>query len=327
MQQELMEQLRRITPEEQAILDGRTDLQMDLYASGRASVFDSRKLLEHGRLIDIRPHTRFAHFPKHRHNYVELLYMCSGSTTHIINDTERVTVREGDLIFFHQNVYHEILPAGREDIGVNFLILPEFFDRAITMLEDSNVLREFLLSTISSDQSTSHYLHFQARGIVPVEHLLESMIWTLLNQVPRVNTINQISMGLLFLNLSLFAEQINRDQPGQEEQNTVFYILKYIESHYKSGTLAEVSALLSLPTYTVSRLLKKHTGANFKELLQKRRLQQAAYLLSNTPLTVERILEHIGYDNSSYFHNRFRAVYGCSPRAYRAAHRESGTDK
>ncbi|MDE5597397.1 MAG: helix-turn-helix transcriptional regulator, partial [Lachnospiraceae bacterium] len=56
---------------------------------------------------------------------------------------------------------------------------------------------------------------------------------------------------------------------------------------------------------------------NFKELLQQRKLQQAAYLLSQTPLSVEQIMENIGYDNSSYFYRKFRDKYGCSPRTYR----------
>jgi AraC-like DNA-binding protein len=94
-------------------------------------------------------------------------------------------------------------------------------------------------------------------------------------------------------------------------------VLKYIESHYKDGTLADVSEELSQSTYTVSRLLKKHTGFNFKELLQQRKLQQAAYLLTQTSLSAESIMNAIGYDNSSYFYRKFRERYGCSPKEYR----------
>ena len=47
-------------------------------------------------------------------------------------------------------------------------------------------------------------------------------------------------------------------------------------------------------------------------------MEQAAYLLSNTTLTTARIMEAIGYDNSSYFHRLFRAQYGVSPKQYRS---------
>ena len=97
----------------------------------------------------------------------------------------------------------------------------------------------------------------------------------------------------------------------------IFKILKYIETGYKTGTLAEISAEINEPAYFVSRLLKKHLNKNFKELLQERKLQQAVFLLKQSTLTVEKIMAAIGYDNSSYFHRKFREKYGMSPGEYR----------
>lgn len=316
----LLNYLQKITDEEQVILSGKTDIQRDLYTSEKNFIIDCHKLLEKGRLIEIRPHTRFIHFPKHRHNYVEMVYMCSGSTTHIINDTNRIILKEGDLLFLNQYASQEILPASENDIAVNFIILPEFFDRAFSMIEKDNILHDFLVSTLSQDSLMSGYLHFPARDILPVQNLIENMIWTLIHNKSGTNTLNQTTMGLLFMNLSMFASTINQNNPSQYEQQLVFAVLKYIEAHYKNGTLADISAELRQPTYYVSRLLKKHMNSNFKELLQQRKLQQAAWLLSETPLPVEIIMVNIGYDNSSYFYRKFREKYGCSPKNYRKAH-------
>ena len=147
---------------------------------------------------------------------------------------------------------------------------------------------------------------------------MENMIWTIINKIPNSNTVIQTSMGLLFLNLSLFADTLNHESPNQYFQNTVLTVLNYIETHYKSGTLTEISSQLRLPDYTVSRLLKEYTGTNFKELLQTRRLQQASYLLMHTSLSVEQIIADIGYNNTSYFYRRFKEVYGYSPKEYRS---------
>ena len=299
MRRELLDMLKKITPEEQELLDGSREIRKERYTNRRDFVVDSRLLLEKGRLIEIRPHTRFAYFPKHRHNYVEMVYMCAGTTTHIINGSNELVLKEGDLLFLNQNVYHEILPAGEEDLAVNFIILPEFFDRPISMVERENILRDFLISTLAGDTAINDYLYIRTRGIVPVENLLEN------------------SMGLLLMNLSRFADQIGRGDPQHEEQNLMFSVLDYIEHHYQNGTLAEISELSHLPTYQVSRMLKKRTGKNFKELLQLRRLQQAAYLLQNTTLSIDKIIVHIGYENSSYFYRVFREKYGCSPSEYR----------
>ena len=66
--QKLLAHLKRITAEEQELLRGSGDIQQELYTSKTAFVIDSQKLLEKGRLIEIRPHTRFAYFPRHRHD-------------------------------------------------------------------------------------------------------------------------------------------------------------------------------------------------------------------------------------------------------------------
>lgn len=316
MDERLLAQLRRITEEEQAILAGQ-GVQRERYTSSRDFVVDSEKLLEKGKLIEIRPHTRFVHFPRHRHNYVEMLYMCSGSTTHILNGSRKLVLRQGDLLFLNQAVYHEILPAGEDDVGVNFIILPQFFDRSFRMLEQENVLRDFLISTLSGESAFAGWLHIAAGDILPVENLLENMIWTLLEKKPGVNLMNQTTMGLLLQNLTLFAEDINRTLPDSREENAVFTALQYIETSYKDGTLEEIATRLHMPPYALSRLLTRHTGANFKQLLQQRKLQQAAYLLSNTGMSADAIIEAIGYENSSYFYRKFREKYGCSPAQYR----------
>lgn len=317
MDEKLLNKLKEITEEEYALLNGDESVRQELYTASKEFVIDSKKLLEKGQYIQFRPHTRFAHFPNHRHNYVEMLYMCSGSTTHIINDNTTLVLNEGDILFMNQNVYHEILPAGTDDIAVNFIILPAFFDKPLAMIEENNILRDFLISTISEGNSANTYLHFQAKDILPINNLIENMIWTILNKTPHINSTIQTTMGLLFMNLSHYADTLKKDDPNQYDQNIVFSVLQYIETHYKNGSLEEIASDLGLPTYAVSRTLKKHTGSNFKELLQTRKLQQAVYYLKQTNLSIDDIMENIGYNNSSYFYNIFKKKYACSPKDFR----------
>jgi len=93
MDKELYELLRQITEEERKYLDGAKDFDPAIYTSEVAKenglMIDSAQLLKKGIRIEVRPHTRFVHFPRHTHNYVEMIYMYSGSTTHILNDSER----------------------------------------------------------------------------------------------------------------------------------------------------------------------------------------------------------------------------------------------
>lgn len=87
--EELYRELKKITEEEKRILSGSREIDKELYMSAKegemSNVVDAGKLLESGKLIQIRPHTRFIHFPKHSHNYIEMIYMCAGSTHHVID--------------------------------------------------------------------------------------------------------------------------------------------------------------------------------------------------------------------------------------------------
>ena len=78
MNQEMVERLSVITREEQDILRGNREIDRTLYMDRGDMGIDSRKLLHAGKMITIRPHTRFVHFPAHTHNYVEVIYMCQG---------------------------------------------------------------------------------------------------------------------------------------------------------------------------------------------------------------------------------------------------------
>lgn len=54
MNQDLLEQLRWITPEEQEILNGRKEINEEIYTQSAGNVFDSHKLLDKYKLITVR---------------------------------------------------------------------------------------------------------------------------------------------------------------------------------------------------------------------------------------------------------------------------------
>lgn len=326
MDQKLLEKLKSITEEEQKIIEGQNKVDPNLYMSNDDAVkapdgenfrVDAARLLSKGRFIEVRPNTRFVHFPSHTHNYVEMIYMYSGSTTHILNGRDKIVLKEGDLLFLNQNAAQEILPAGMNDIGVNFIMLPEFFAQSISMLGADNILRSFLISAMTGEDGITSHLHFKAKDILPVQNLLENMIWNTVEHKKETNKINQNTMNLVLMNLSSFSEDLKEAAPASYEQSLMLAALQYIDKNYKDGSLTDLCQDLSEPTYYISRLLKKYTGENFKGLLQKRKLEQAAYLLLNTNLSTVKIIETIGYDNSSYFHRKFKEAYGASPKKYR----------
>lgn len=312
--EELLDEMRKISLEEQALLDGSSGIQREIYMAGGSDVIDAKKLLDSGRLITIRPHTRFAHFPEHSHNYVEVVYMCCGSTTHIVNG-KRITLRQGELLFLGQGARQEILPAGENDVAVNFIILPQFFDKALEMLdEDETPLRKFMVDSLGDDNASC--LYFQVADVPPIQNLVENLIWTLTRgAVANRRTICQTTMGLLFMQLMSYTDRL---MAQSAEEAAVVKVLRYIEENYRTGSLTEIAGLLHYDIAWLSREIKRRTGQNYKALLQEKRLTQAAYFLRHTRLRVDEVGEAVGYSNLSYFHRIFQEKYAVTPKKYRS---------
>lgn len=310
----LLERLSQITKEEQAILNGCTTIDRDLYMHGSGNTINAKKLLAAGKLITLRPHTRFIHFPEHTHDYVEVVYMCSGQTTHIVNG-HRISLRQGELLFMNQTATHEILEAGGGDLAVNFIVLPEFFNNVLFMMgEEETPLRRFLVNCLCGQSSGTDYLHFKVADIVPIQNLIENLLFTLLQETHNKRKMSQMTMALLFLQLVGHTEALD----AQDRQQAVFVqILSYIETSYVSGSLTELADSLHYDLYSLSREIKRRTGRNYTQLVQEKRLAQAAFLLKNTDRNVDDIANAVGYENMGYFHRIFKAAFGCSPRSYR----------
>ena len=317
MHRELLEELSVITEEEKRILEERKGIDTHLYTEKKELIVDSEKLLSKGKLIQVRPHTRFVHFPKHRHNYVEVIYMCRGTTTHIL-DGNTVVLEEGNILFLNQNAVQEILPAGEHDIAANIIILPEFFSMVFSILDmkEGNFLKDFLIDALCGKSRNTSYLYFHVADILPIQNLIENMVWTIRNEQPNKRRCNQITMGLLLLQLLNHMDRMEAGK-GVYEKELMDMVHEYIEAHYKNGSLSELSAILGYDLYWLSREIKKRAGKTYKDLLLDKRMKQTAYLLKETTLPVVDIIESIGYDNTSYFYKKFKETYGVSPKEYR----------
>jgi AraC-like DNA-binding protein len=96
-------------------------------------------------------------------------------------------------------------------------------------------------------------------------------------------------------------------------------VLKVLEMVEAGATFAirDLAAQFRLsPTY-LQRLFKNETGICMGEWLSEQRLQRAAYLLSNSYLSVKEITHAIGYEHTSSFIRAFERRFRQAPARYR----------
>ena len=318
MQQELIDRLSIITEEERQILAGTGEINRSIFTAPDSFIVDADKLMGRGELVAARHHARFAPYPNHSHNYVEMIYMCSGSTTHIINGKERVELRTGNILLLNRHTSHAIETTGQEDIAVNFVMRQGLFDLAMELLDREDPLSDFVSSSLRSREERG-FLLFNVAHAMPVQNLMENLVWSVLNRPNNSEKINRATLALLFIQLVNYLDKLVQTSDEDYERALVLKALEYMETSYRDASLGELSAMLNQSVSRLSRLISRQTGRSFSQHLQQAKFHAALRLLRESDLPVADIAAAVGYSNQSFFYRCFHSRFGCTPREYRLA--------
>lgn len=103
-----------------------------------------------------------------------------------------------------------------------------------------------------------------------------------------------------------------------------------IEKHIDDPDL-DINKLLRLVGMSrtdLHRKLDKAVGMSATEYLRHVRLQHAAQLLrTEFAWSIYQITNEVGFNSQSYFSRRFKEVFGCCPKKYRAMFLEKSEDR
>lgn len=318
MKQTILDKIMAQSAEEKEILAGRNSVNQSLYTDDKNFIIDKNKLLLPEQMISVRKHTRFIDFPLHKHNYVELAYVFKGSLTQII-DGNAVTLKEGELIILNQVVAHEIKAAKESDIIINFIIKPEFFQYIFALADNDNIIFNFILNTIYTNQSKGEYLCYKVAEEDTIKDIVERIITELYEPTSISNVSIKLLVGLLLVELTKHSNNIEVYSADNYEKKLSLDILKYIDECYVEGSLTTISNCLKQPDYKICRIVKKYTGVTFKALVQETRLNKTVEMLMHTTLPISEIMQLVGYENITYFYKIFKDKYTMTPNEYRQA--------
>ncbi|WP_407271200.1 AraC family transcriptional regulator [Radiobacillus sp. PE A8.2] len=319
MSSDVLQQLIQETEEERAILQQSNKVRKDLYTNKTDFVIQSEKLLDPEQLIMVRKHTRFVDFPKHKHDYIEINYVYSGKLEQTVGD-QQIVLQQGELLLLNQFIEHEIKACEREDIIINFIIRPRFFEYIFTYLSADNVennINDFLINSLFEHTQNGQFLYFAVSEVDSIQELIHKIILEIMEPSLLSQSTIKFYMGLLLVELIKHADKMIKQNEGSLEQQVIVKALKYIDENYQNASLTELAVQLNQPHYRISKNIKKITNRTFKDLLQDKRLSEAKELLKNKELPISSIIEQVGYDNISYFYRIFKSKYNLTPKQYR----------
>lgn len=321
MRQDIIDKLMELTDEEKEILEGNHSINQSLYTDDKQFIIDSKKILSDDQLINIRKHTRFIEFPDHKHNYIEFNYVYKGKLTEIIHN-KKIMLEKGEIIFLNKDIIHSIEKSSNDDIIINFIIKPEFFDFILNLSESDNIIFSFLLKSIYLNKNNKgEYLYFKVSDEKGIQEILEKIIIEIYEPNIMSSTTIKLLVGLLIVELIKKPNNIEVYSEDNYDNLITIEVLKYIDKNYTNATLFEIAKTLKQPHYKISKLVKKQTNMTFKELLQEKRLNKAKQLLNETDISVVEIISLVGYENLTYFYKIFKEKYGYTPKNYKSIER------
>ena len=111
-------------------------------------------------------------------------------------------------------------------------------------------------------------------------------------------------------------------EPPAPDGASLAPLLAWMEQHADQDLdLDGMAARANLSTRTLSRHFREQIGTTPMRWLYRARVRRAQYLLETTAHPVERIASRVGFASPTTFRERFRAIVGTSPQAYRRAFR------
>lgn len=316
LEPDILEKVVYFSNEEIDHLNGKNMIDKSIYCTEISNTVDYHKLILDDSEISIRKHTRFLEYPNHKHNYIELIYVYSGSITHII-DHRKIVIHEGEILILNQNVEHSILYTDENDIVFNFIIKPSFFTYLSSLIENNNEVTHFILESVYPSHYQSGYIVFKSADNVTIKSYIESIITVLYK--PSLNTLLEIKMlvGLLICELMNRPEAIEAVTEEDFDKKILTSIFKYISLSYKEGSLTKLSSTLKIEDYKICKIIREATGMTFKELIQRERVKEAKRQLKFSQLSIEEIMYAVGYNNTTYFYKIFKEHTDLTPNQYR----------
>lgn len=266
------------------------------------------------------------HEPFHRHDFIYFNYAYQNDYAALSDlEVNLITIHEGECYIgqpFSGYALRSIENTESTIVGV--LIRKEvFFRNFLQTFSSDNTLFHFFLDP-ETEKYTDKYLHFSFQHVQEVRPLLELMIMEYANKKEDTQQVLMSLANTLYLLVARTyhtdANLVTNTKEDLSEDTPLNQILAYMDDHFQTVSLNELSEQFSYHPNYISSLLHKETGKTFSEILLEKRMEHAIVLMKGTSLSNEEIAEAVGYTSTTNYYKAFRRYFHHSPREYLLQH-------
>ena len=302
--------------EKEQLKTGKHIVNIPSEALYKDSITSNQKVLNNyffrNRDVYISKHPRFAPYPTHSHQFLEINYMLNGTCEQIV-DGVPVHLNQGDLLLIDVGCSHSVGKLNENDILINLLFRDKSIDINFldNMRRSNSVLYDFLLNQKSNNHDSTDYIVFKNNIDNDIRYTMEDIITEYYSKKEFSNSI--ITNYLQILLTKLVRHYHVPMKKNNHTQLLVIKILKEIDNNYDTITLSKIAKQLGYNRNYLSNFIKKETGKTFGTLVVDKRLIQAHNLISSTTMPISEIIETVGMKNRTSFYKKYKEYYHSLP--------------
>ncbi|WP_198666811.1 AraC family transcriptional regulator [Taibaiella helva] len=251
-------------------------------------------------------------YPRHRHNFYELILIESGSGKHLLNDIE-IPYRKGDVFLMGPDDAHYFVVARK----TRFLFV-KFTEQILFEKLDGNRKGKWadaVRGLLRPRYATTGSIVRRAEDRRPV-FLLARL---LLAEFGKSCLYSREAVLELFGALMIFIARNDNPAPLNREKDRTGDILGYIRLHVgdrEKVTREALAAQFHLSPNYIGIYVRKHTGLSLQQHIMQTRIKAAELLLKQSRLNISEIAERLGFNDASHFNKLFRKYRGMNPGAF-----------
>lgn len=252
----------------------------------------------------------------HYHNVIEIIYILEGEF-HITINNKKYILSPGEMVLINAKEVHSVNIL---DYGIHRSFAVKFLPE--TICSDSQSLMELkyvIPYIVSFSNFKTHYTKDEVENS-NIKNCIENIMKENRDRQHAYKFATRIYISHLFLDL---IRKVNINNPTDEEINDnirkVFKnIFHYISHHYTEKlTAVHIAKKFRLRQSDLSANFKKITGKSFNEYLNYVRICKAKRMLISSEKNITEIAFSVGFSNTSYFINCFKAQMGVTPASFK----------
>ena len=253
------------------------------------------------------------HMPFHVHNSFEIMYITAGNCR-IFCGEEVFQAGPNHFVFIGAQVPHRLEITPDRPCSILNLEFTFSYEKGTFPLAE-------LLSKCSDFQKFWKKIPSYCQGTD-----MRNLGYALKDLISHLQKSPDSSDFLLYLLYSRAMAELAYSMIRKKESTGLYYLKKacrYIDQNiHETIRVSELAAYAGINKSYLQSLFSRILGCSIIEYINKKRLEEAAFLLTNSSMSVTDIAFSSGYNSRQHFAHTFEKYYGTGPLSYRKLHKK-----